>query len=126
MFGTTVEWKKLPPLIDFFLFLDRKMNDKDSEIKTSFLHRLLKYHQMALSFLDDKDIKGLKYLSALSYDIGRNIVAWDDSGKERIRKGHEEFKVLQALINEKPDGSSLMYNLKVPLFWALHRNRRVL
>lgn len=124
LFGTTVEWKKLPPLIDFFLFLDRKMNDKDSEIKTSFLHRLLKYHQMALSFLDDKDIKGLKYLSALSYDIGRNIVAWGDGEKEKIRKGREEFQFLQTLINEKPDASSLMYNLKVPLFWTLYKNRK--
>jgi len=123
LFGTTVEWEKLPVLIDFFLFLDKKMNDNDSEINTSFLHRLLRYHHMALSYLDGRKIEGLKYLSSLSYDMGRNIVKW---GKDKeIQKGHEEFLFLQKLINEKPNTDSLIYNLKVPLFWALYRNRRI-
>jgi CRISPR-associated protein Csm1 len=122
-FGTTVEWERLPVLIDFFLFLDKKFNESDSEINTSFLHRLLRYHQMALKYLNEKEIEGLKYISSLSYDIGRNIVKWDKYN--RMIKGHEEFLFLQKLINERPNKDSIIYNLKVPLFWALYRNRRI-
>ena len=75
---------------------------------------------MALRFLDENKVDGLKYLSALSYDIGRNIVKRDKSG--RITKGEEEQKTLQALVNGKPDKNSLIYNAKVPLFWALFRS----
>lgn len=121
-FGTTVKWSKLPELMNLFLFLNEKLNDEKSEINISFLHRLLEYHQMALSFLDDNNITGLKFLSALSYDIGRNIVERDKNGA--ITKGHEEQHVLQALINQKPDRTTLIYNAKVPLFWTLYRNRR--
>ena len=79
---------------------------------------------MALCFLDEEKVEGLKYLSALSYDIGRNIVEWDKNGK--IKKGYEEYKGLQRLIciNEKPNKDSLIYNVKIPLFWSLYRNRR--
>lgn len=78
---------------------------------------------MALKFLDKNKVEGLKYLSALSYDMGRNIVERDKEGK--IKKGHEEQEVLQSLINKKPDKDALMYNFKMPLFWALYRNRKI-
>ena len=89
LFGTTIKWDKLPDLINFFLFLNEKLNgensensdDKSSNINTSFLHRLLEYHRMALRFLDENKIEGLKYLSALSYDVGRNIVEKDKDGR---------------------------------------------
>lgn len=122
LFGTTVEWKQLPKLINFFLFLNEKLNDDNSEIKSSFLYRLFKYHQMALSFINENKIEGLKYLSALSYDIGRNIIKRDKDG--RITKGNDEFQKLQRLINDKPDHSALICNIKIPLFWATYRNRR--
>lgn len=126
LFGTTVTWNKLPELINFFLFLNEKLNNNNEEksnINISFLYRLLEYHRMALKFLDRDDVKGLKYLSALSYDVGRNIVKRNKDGS--IVKGYEnEQKVLQTLINEKPDKNSLIYNIKVPLFWALYKNRR--
>lgn len=122
LFGTTVEWKQLPKLINFFLFLNEKLNDDNSEINSSFLYRLFKYHQMALSFINENKIEGLKYLSALSYDIGRNIIKRDKDG--RITKGNDEFQKLQRLINDKPDHSALICNIKIPLFWAMYRNRR--
>ena len=123
LFGTTIEWNQLPKLIDFFLFLNNKLNlkDEDSKINTAFLHRLNEYHRMALSFFDEKKIEGLKFLSSLSYDIGRNIIKWDKEGK--VIKGQEEKIALQMLLNEKLDEQSLIYNLKMPLFWALYRNR---
>lgn len=123
LFGTTVEWHKLPELINFFLFLNEKLIDENSKIKSAFLYRLLEYHRMALRYFEQNMIEGLKYLSILSYDIGRNIVEREKNGN--IKKGHEEQQVLQALINEKPNRDSLMYNLKIPLFWALYRNRSV-
>ena len=55
---------------------------------------------MAKRFIDENRIEGLKYVSALSYHIRRNIVEWDKTGK--IRKGFEEYDKLQQLINEKP------------------------
>lgn len=121
-FGTTVEWYKLPELINFFLSLNEKTMDDNSNINPAFLYRLLEYHRMALRFLDENKIEGLKYLSALSYDTGRNIVERDKNGN--IIKGQEEQKILQFLINEKPDRKALIYNVKVPLFWTLYRNRR--
>lgn len=122
LFGTTVEWSKLSKLVNFFLFLNEKLNDKGSEIKMAFLYRLLEYHRMALRYFEQNMVEGLKYLSALSYDVGRNIVEKDKSGI--IKKGHEEQKVLQDLINERLDNNSLIYNIKIPLFWTLYRNRR--
>jgi CRISPR-associated protein Csm1 len=123
LFGTTIEWKKLSELIDYFLFLNKKYTDEDSKkINSSFLYRLLKYHQMALEFLDNNRVDGLKFISALNYDIGRNIVEWNKEGK--IVSGEDEYDFLQCLINERPHKSSLMYNLKIPLFWTLYRNRK--
>lgn len=122
LFGTTIEWEKLPRLIDFFLFLNEKLNSR-STINSAFLNRLLKYHQIALGYFDANRVEGLRYLSALSYDIGRNIVEWDKEGN--IIQGREERKGLQSLLNDKPDKHSLIYNIKVPLFWALYRNRGV-
>lgn len=123
LFGTTIQWNQPPKLINFFLFLNNKLNlkDEDSKINAAFLHRLNEYHRMALSFFDEKKIEGLKFLSSLSYDIGRNIIKWDKEGK--VIRGHEDKIALQLLLNEKLDERSLIYNLKIPLFWALFRNR---
>ncbi len=122
VFGTTVEWKQLPEMVNLFLFLNGKINEKDSNINPSFLYRLLEYHRMALNLLNDNKIEGLKYLSSLSYDIGRNIVEWNKKG--HIIKGEEEYDFLQCFLNEKPSKNSLIYNVKISLFWALYRNRR--
>ncbi|MBI5185783.1 MAG: type III-A CRISPR-associated protein Cas10/Csm1 [Nitrospinae bacterium] len=121
-FGTTVEWEKLPDLVNFFLFLNEKLMDKDSKIKTGFAHRLFEYHRMALSFFEEGKIEGLKYLSALSYDMGRNLIKRDAQGK--IIRGMEEYIALQPLINDSPNKISLISKVKIPLFWALYRNRR--
>lgn len=123
LFSTTVEWERLPELMDFFLFLNEKYSDSEAKrINASFLYRLLGYHRMALDFMDRDRIEGLKYMSALNYDIGRNIVEWDKEGK--IVSGEEEYDYLQCLINRKPRKDSLIYNLKIPLFWTLYRNRK--
>lgn len=122
LFGTTVKWEKMSELTDFFLFLDEKLSDDNSNVNPAFLYRLLQYHRMALGYLVEHKIEGLKYLSALSYDMGRNIVERDKKGV--ITKGHQEQKVFQTLINQRPDKNSIVYNMKIPLFWALYRNRK--
>lgn len=122
LFGTTVKWEKLPKLINAFLFLNESIEkDEATGINTAFLHRLFSYHQMALSYLDEHKIQGIKYVSALSYDVGRNIVKRDKDGK--IIKGDKEYDFFQSLINEKPGKDTLIYNFKIPLFWALYRHR---
>ncbi len=121
-FGTTIEWKALGRLVDFFLRLDGFLNDEDSSVNTSFLFRLLSYHEMALGFLEEKRVEGLKYLSTLSYDIGRNIIKWDKDG--RLVKGAAELKLFELLKQKPPEKGSLVSNLKIPLFWTLYRNRR--
>ena len=123
LFGTTVAWENLPKLVNSHLFLNEKVvSDENTGINTAFLHRLFKYHQMALSYLDENKIEGVKYVSALSYDVGRNIVKWDKDGK--ITKGKAEYEFFQHLINEKPCKDCSIYNFKIPLFWTLYRNRK--
>jgi CRISPR-associated protein Csm1 len=122
LFGTTVEWKQLPQLIDCFVFLNEKVGDDNSEINNSFLQRMLRYQRMAASYLDSNNIEGLKFLSQLSYDIGRNIIKRDRDGG--IVKGQEELLFLQKLFNKIPTKDDLIYSLKVPLFWVIYRNRR--
>lgn len=123
LFNTTVEWEQLPKLIDFFLFLDDKLGDDNSNINKSFLYRLLEYHNMALSYLnkDEKKIEGLKFIAALNYDIGRNIIKRDKFNK--IIKGSEELKKLNLLMDISENEKSLINNIKIPLFWTLYRNR---
>jgi CRISPR-associated protein Csm1 len=123
LFGRTVKWDQLPQLIHFFLFLNKEYCDSNSKrINSSFLYKLFEYHRMALEFLDDDRVEGLKYISALNYDIGRNIVEWDKAGN--IVRGQKEYVELQKLIPLKLDKSSLIYSLNIPVSWALYRNRR--
>jgi len=103
-------------------FLVFEWDEDFKKINSAFLYRLFKYHKMALEFLDEDRVEGLKFISALNYDIGRNIVEWDKYGK--IKKGEDELKVFNKLMGEKPTKESLIYNLKIPLFWALYRNRK--
>lgn len=119
IFGTTVEWGQLPELLNFFLFLDSRLKDNDSNINVSFLYRLLDYHRMALSYIDEKRIMGLKYVSLLHYDIGRNII------RNENRNDFEEIKrrLTPLFINEPPARNSFIYFTKTPVFWALYRNR---
>ncbi|MGA1871279.1 MAG: type III-A CRISPR-associated protein Cas10/Csm1 [bacterium] len=122
-FGTTIRWGKLAELLDFFLFFNEKLNEKNPRINAAFLYRLLEYHRMALTYFDEDNIIGLKYLSALSYDIGRNIIEKNKEGNIKVEQ--EEYKMLQSLINEKPTEDSLINYMKIPLFWALFRNRKI-
>lgn len=120
LFDTTVKWKQLPELIDYFLFLDDKLRDKKSGINKGFLYRLLKYHNMALDYFNNGKIEGLKFISALYYDIGRNII--DRDKDKKIIKGKEEFIKLTKLENIIENQAPIK-NIKIPLFWTLYNAR---
>jgi len=126
LFGTTVEWEQFPELMEFFLFLNQALNKvstgKRPPITSAFIYRLLKYHNMATKYFDEGRVEGLKFLSALSYDIGRNVIKRDKAGN--IKVGRDESFALQRLTGIVKKKSSLIYNLKVPAFWALYRNRK--
>jgi len=126
LFSTTVKWKQFPELMDFLLFLNQALNKvspgKKPPITSAFIYRLLKYHNMATKYFDEGRVEGLKFLSALSYDIGRNVIKRDKAGN--IKVGRDESFALQRLTDIAKKKSSLIYNLKVPAFWALYRNRR--
>jgi len=124
LFDTTICWNQFPKTIDFFLFLDKKINGDSSEITTAFLHKLLFYHQTAMRFHQHDDIEGLKYLAALSYDIGRNIIKRDKEGN--ITRGLETSDFLKSnLIDANPrDKNAPIYILRMPVTWCLYRNRR--
>jgi len=77
---------------------------------------------MATKYFDEGRVEGLKFLSALSYDIGRNVIKRDKAGN--IKVGRDESFALQRLTGIVKKKSSLIYNLKVPAFWALYRNRK--
>ena len=126
LFSTTVKWKQFPELMDFFLFLNQALNKGNSKEKppmtSAFIYRLLKYHDIATKYFDESRVEGLKFLSALSYDIGRNVIKRDRAGN--IKVGRDESFTLQKLTNIADKKSSLIYNLKIPAFWALYRNRK--
>ncbi|GAJ05092.1 unnamed protein product, partial [marine sediment metagenome] len=77
LFDTTVEWVVMSELVNFFLFLDNRLNNTNSTINTGFLYRMLKYNEMAKTYFEENKILGLKFLSLLTYDIGRNIIKRD-------------------------------------------------
>jgi len=126
LFGTTVEWKQFPELIEFFLFLDQALNKGNPKeklpITLGFVYRLLEYHHMATKHFDENKVEGLKFLSTLSYDIGRNVIKRDRAGN--IKEGKDEALALQRLMSITEKKNSLIYNLKIPAFWALYRNRK--
>lgn len=127
LFDTTITWKQFPKLMDFFLFLDEALNagssGKTPSITSGFVHRLLEYHNMATEYFDEDKVKGLRFSSALSYDIGRNVIKRDKRGE--ITKGAYESLGLQRLVDIADKKKSLIYNLKIPAFWALYRDRKV-
>ena len=123
MFRTTVEWGQLPELLNFFLFLDSRLKDKDSNINVSFLYRLLDYHRMAVTYIDEDKIEGLKFASALNYDLGRNIYKGGEIRNKKKR--NEEMRQINKLLDIKKKENSLIYRIKPCVFWSLYRNRGV-
>ena len=73
---------------------------------------------MALGFLDENKIEGLKYLSALKAMMYRegSIVEKGQEKWQNYQRTRRTKEVLQALINKIPDKDSLIYNIKCLCF----------
>lgn len=125
LFNTIVEWDYFEKLTEYKDFLLESVQSKDSKISSSFLNRLLQYHRMFLEANVENDegkinLMGLRYHSLMAYDIIRNIAKL--KGNELINA--DEIEQLYKLYDLKNADISLMKNLKIPLFWAMYKNRK--
>lgn len=119
IFETTIEWNKLPEIMKLAEFLDTRLNDEKSSINNSFIYRLLDYHFMAMKHFEKNEIEGLKYLSHLHYDIGRNIL----KGKADKVTDNVDYNTLIKLALPSEDSYFLIRNLKIPIFYTIYKNR---
>ncbi|HHT9145916.1 MAG TPA: type III-A CRISPR-associated protein Cas10/Csm1 [Candidatus Wunengus sp. YC61] len=118
VFNTTVPWDELPVLEKFMSALNNAFIKE--EVNTSFLYRLLKYHEMYLSS-ERGIIEGLKFHSLMTRDVRRNIEKKDKSGSII---NQSTINILSPLyMVGKEFDKNLMRNLKVPVFWTLYKNR---
>jgi CRISPR-associated protein Csm1 len=79
VFGTTVNWDEFEKIKEFMTILNNAFNDDDEKLNASFLYRMLKYHEMYLAS-ERGFVGGLKFHSAMSRDVRRNIERWDKQG----------------------------------------------
>ncbi len=125
LFNTITEWKNLDKLIKYKDFLSDKVRDKNSNIKSSFLNRLLQYHSMYIKAYGEAedgkyDLTGLRFHALMAYDIRRNIAKY----KDNKLVNQEEIEELYRLYDLNKMDRTLMNNLKIPLFWAMYKNRK--
>ncbi|MDW7680749.1 MAG: hypothetical protein SCK70_09305, partial [bacterium] len=123
IFDIVVKQDKIDELMEMADFLDskRRKPDTESKINSAFLHRLVRYRQMAMNYLEENNIEGLMYMSRLAYDIGRNIVKWDEQGK--IKKGKDENMMLKDLTDVTKIRK--MEKMELPIFWSIFKNRKI-
>ncbi len=121
LFRTTVKWELMDKLTEFKNFLNNEYNDDSSNINSSFLYRLLKYHEMYLDAEIRNKPEGLIFHSLASYDVRRNIEKRDNKGNllNPVTINNLE-KLYSTGTNFDRD---LMINLKIPVFWVLYKNR---
>ncbi len=124
VFGTSIEWNEWAKLQEWFEFFDQKLQQSKDEnriysltkINSAFLYRLLKYREMAESYFNNGDVKGLLFLSHLSYDIKRNI----EMSIEKNPDIKRELKMLQRLMDVK---NKEIRKIHIPIFYAFYNNR---
>ncbi|MFC1730366.1 type III-A CRISPR-associated protein Cas10/Csm1 [candidate division KSB1 bacterium] len=116
LFNTTVTWNEFPNFRQFAEWLVERMRSKDKKIPSALVYRLLRYHTMAVRALKGdeqgkKHIEDLKFHSHMSYDIKRNV------------QREEDIRQLMKLYDLAEIDESLMMGLKIPIFWALYKQR---
>ena len=126
LFNELLEWNEWNQWIhDWIIFLDKKLYisrlknknpGENTKINSAFLYRLLHYQQMYRDYLQNRNIRGLLYLSYLSYDIKRNI-SMKESDNRDIRNELRKLAELQKFPNDK------MKKIHIPIFYALYKNR---
>jgi CRISPR-associated protein Csm1 len=121
VFSTTVSWDEFNRMKDFMEILNNALNDDEEKVNSSFLYRLLKYHEMYKSYEEYNIVEGLRFHSLMSRDVRRNIARKDKQGNIINQKLIDKLLPLYE-IGEGFD-SELMRNLKIPVFWTLYKNR---
>ncbi|CAN2041136.1 CRISPR-associated protein Csm1 [Candidatus Magnetomoraceae bacterium gMMP-15] len=113
--NNAVSWEEFEKLIERGKFFDKAVeNHERTNFSTSFLHRLLNYHKMYLSFIREGKIRDGRYLSLAHYDIGRNI-----QGKGDKNEIYKLLKIFAVGVEDRPE----LVRLDIPLFYAINRNR---
>lgn len=120
VFDTTVKWDELRELEEFTKALNNAFNEEDAKVNSSFLYRLLKYHEMYLSS-EGGIVEGLKFHSLMTRDVRRNIEKKDKQGNVLNRTFLDMLRPLY--IVGTGFNKTLMNNLKIPVFWTLYKNR---
>ena len=123
IFNTTVRWGfLLDELIKWRDMLEGWLISKDSNVKTTFLHRLLTYQRMAKRYYEDGDIEGLRFTYLLRYDVARNLVEIKDG---KIVKGREERDKLFELVenNLRDKYRKLWLGLRIPISYVIYKYR---
>ncbi len=120
VFDTTVSCQSLTGPYEFMKSLHAEYGNPDSGINTSFMYRLLKYHNM---YRDSQKgfVQGLKFHSAMTRDVRRNIEKKDKGGAVVNKRIVSELESLCAV--GRRFNSRLMDTLKIPVYWALYKNR---
>jgi CRISPR-associated protein Csm1 len=117
VFETTVNWQIIEDLVEFKDFLNNQLRQEN--IKSAFLYRLLKYHEMFLE-AEEGRIEGLRFHSLMVRDIKRNIEKKDNQGNVINQEVIDRLLPLCAIIDQDRE---LMINIKIPVFWTLYKNR---
>jgi CRISPR-associated protein Csm1 len=123
LFDITLTWNELRNQIQLGGFFDAKLRDEASPLTDAFLYRLLRYYRMYRDFIDHRKVDSLRYVSLLSYDIGRNLTGSDKNATGNSI-GQEERDKIRSLAELPADESSPMRMIPIPVFYALYRNRR--
>lgn len=117
IFDTELPWNDFDKIQkEWFAFFDDAVNNKNSNINSSFLYRLLTYRQMALEYIENKKVDGLMYISKLSYDLKRNIERREGQPKKIINE--DELALLSKL-----QDIEVIKNIHIPIYYTLYKNR---
>lgn len=122
IFNTTIRWEFLPKLWEWRNYFEKWLTSKESKVKTTFMHRLLKYQMMAREYYENRDPNGLRFTYLLKYDVARNLI---ERKNGKIVKGREEMEKLFELVenNLKEEYKKLWLTLNIPIFYVLYKYR---
>lgn len=110
LFGTCVGWDEFAPLLAKGDWLHGLMRDK--KVPKGLASRLLYYGDERRAFVAGEIERGI-YLSHMQYDFARNIT-------EKVVKDPRERADILALQQDQP----LLEKIRLPVTWALYRQRK--
>ncbi len=122
LFNHSIRWDEFEPLRKFAEFLDVNLDNSESGITMGFLYRLFNYYQNYLLFLEKGRIDGLKFYSQVAYDVGRNVIKYDENNRIVNSKIIEELST--KLYDFKKVEKNFLKNLRIPLSWVLYKNKK--